>query len=411
MTEICIWVNLKVYTKHLALTSRDRCYLVSLIVESELQLLGRLNQTIRKDVWQKWSIEIAKLFKGESKELYYVPYHVVDGKVIQASGLIHNRLITHRRSLAAVGTKKRNSDSDSGCSSKSSTASKLHKRIRPLPDEFKESEHINCQQNLDWLQGTSYPQETLKHRWQSTFDARIKILKEVSFIEYFKRFPGLSLPNGHELLTSDFQTVYPLANHKFEENFPLIKMKLLKLLADKAESNRSDDTIIELLDFASAGEEQAIIAALLGIVALLRQMHTVAVPKKKIWRLTRDETRISFLARIPTASEVEIFSIQREAFNASKGIPNQPYILAVGPSWKNIHLFEIITTAGPRYQVSTICEAVKLTYNLFWALDCAYPKASFPCWMLIQRAMFDMTSKFDVEGVPLRELLSQLNQI
>ncbi|KAL4706287.1 hypothetical protein ACJJTC_013543 [Scirpophaga incertulas] len=168
--------------KGLALTSRDRCYLVSLIVESALQLLGRLNQTIRKDVWQKWSIEIAKLFKGESKELYYVPYHVVDGKVIQASGLIHNRLITHRRSLAAVGTKKRNSDSDSGCSSKSSTASKLHKRIRPLPDEFKESEHINCQQNLDWLQGTSYPQETLKHRWQSTFDARIKILKEVSFI-------------------------------------------------------------------------------------------------------------------------------------------------------------------------------------------------------------------------------------
>ncbi|KAL4703692.1 hypothetical protein ACJJTC_005256 [Scirpophaga incertulas] len=161
----------------------------------------------------------------------------------------------------------------------------------------------------------------------------------------------------------------------------------------------------------ASGEEQANIVALLGIVALLRQMHTVAVPKKKIWRLTRDETRISFLARIPTASEVEIFSIQREAFNASKGIPNQPYILAVGPSWKNIHLFEIITTAGPRYQVSTICEAVKLTYNLFWALDCAYPKASFPCWMLIQRAMFDMTSKFDVEGVPLRELLSQLNQI
>ncbi|KAL4703683.1 hypothetical protein ACJJTC_005247 [Scirpophaga incertulas] len=210
---------------------------------------SQLHSLLSKHTKGKLLIENAQ--KGESKELYYVPYHVVDGKVIQASGLIHNRLITHRRSLAAVGTKKRNSDSDSGCSSKSSTASKLHKRIRPLPDEFKESEHINCQQNLDWLQGTSYPQETLKHRWQSTFDARIKILKEVSFIEYFKRFPGLSLPNGHKLLTSDFQTVYPLANHKFEENFPLIKLKLLKLLADKAESNRSDDTIIELLDLAS----------------------------------------------------------------------------------------------------------------------------------------------------------------
>lgn len=49
------------------LTSRDRLYIVAMIVEAELQLLKKLNQSIRKNVWQTWSNGITTLFKGESK--------------------------------------------------------------------------------------------------------------------------------------------------------------------------------------------------------------------------------------------------------------------------------------------------------------------------------------------------------
>lgn len=96
-----------------ALTSKNRSFVVSLIVEYELQALQKINQTIRKDVWQKWANQIPVLFKGENKDLYYVPFHVLDGKVIQAGGLIHNRLITHRRSLSPV-SQKRKLGSESG---------------------------------------------------------------------------------------------------------------------------------------------------------------------------------------------------------------------------------------------------------------------------------------------------------
>lgn len=138
-------------------------------------------------------------------------------------------------------------------------------------------------------------------------------------------------------------------------------------------------------------------------------MHTVTVPKKKLWRLTREETRNGFLARVANASEIDTYCTQREMLNVTKGIPNQPFILAVGPSWDNVHIYEIVTTAGGiRYQVPTIVAAINITYNIYWVLDCAYPKVAAPCWMFIQRAIFGMTSKFDVEGVPLRELLSQI---
>ncbi|KAJ8709363.1 hypothetical protein PYW07_009189 [Mythimna separata] len=52
-------------------------------------------------------------------------------------------------------------------------------------------------------------------------------------------------------LTTDFEAVYPKANHEFEEKFPIIKQKLLKLLAERAESNKAEQTTLDLLELAA----------------------------------------------------------------------------------------------------------------------------------------------------------------
>lgn len=140
-------------------------------------------------------------------------------------------------------------------------------------------------------------------------------------------------------------------------------------------------------------------------------MPIIAVPKNKVWRLSRDETKNGFLPRVATASEIGAYCIQREMLYLEKGIPNQPFILAVGPAWENIQQYEIVITFEIRYQVPTICAAIKHIYNIYWALDSAYPKVATPCWMFIQLAIYKMTSKYDVEGVPLRELMSRLNAV
>lgn len=189
-----------------SLTPRDRAYIVRLIVESELKALDQINNTIRKDVWQRWAAEIAEVFKGESSTLYYVPYHIVQDKVIQASGLIHYRLITHRRSLATENNKKRSNseESDSGSSSKSSKTES--KRVRPLPDNFKINEEkssplSSSSEQLDWLRGSSGPYDTVLVKWRATFELRSKLLENHSYLEYFKTFPALQLPNGYQLVS------------------------------------------------------------------------------------------------------------------------------------------------------------------------------------------------------------------
>lgn len=156
------------------------------------------------------------------------------------------------------------------------------------------------------------------------------------------------------------------------------------------------------------GEEQANLAAFLAVANLLRQMHTVTVPRKKVWKLSREEVRAGFIGLVSTAADILRYCEDREKLITAKGIPNQPYILAVGSSWANVTQYEIVINKTLRYQVPNIFSAIKYTFQVYWALDCAYPKDSAPCWMFVQRAMFQMKSKFDREGVPLRELLSQV---
>lgn len=140
----------------------------------------------------------------------------------------------------------------------------------------------------------------------------------------------------------------------------------------------------------------------------MRQMPTINVPRKKLWKPSREEVRAAFIAKVSTPAEIERFCTDREAYVLSKGIPEQPYIVAVGISWSQIIQYEVVIHKGLRYQLPNICSAISTAYEIYWALDCAYPKDSAPCWMFIQRAIYDMKSKFDVESVPLRELLGKI---
>lgn len=50
-------------------------------------------------------------------------------------------------------------------------------------------------------------------------------------------------------LKSDFEQVYPTNN--FDENFPLIKKRLLEILVDKGSNIRADPALSELLDLST----------------------------------------------------------------------------------------------------------------------------------------------------------------
>lgn len=151
---------------------------MKIIVEAELRNLSKYTNSIRKNIWEHWANEVVQLFKSETPEIYYVPYHIVDGKVIQASGMFHNRLITHRRLLSPTNKRKPSTSSESSDSGVNSTGSK---RIRPLPEtstaltsENTKEFNSNANDCIDWLRGSSSTDDLVTEKWLITFELRNK---------------------------------------------------------------------------------------------------------------------------------------------------------------------------------------------------------------------------------------------
>ncbi|XP_063529323.1 uncharacterized protein LOC134755729 [Cydia strobilella] len=406
------------------LSSSDRKILTALIVEAEVRKLKENTDPIRKETWDTWTSEIIKLFPGETKGVYYNPFRLVDGKAIQASGLIVNRLITVRRKLnAEIRSRSRsrnssNSDKSSDSSGdqnkrKKSAVKSSNARVRPFPDTFQtiSTNQDSEKDTVQWLKHSSSPRELVETKWNSCLHERMAALQEGDHVSYLSIFPALQCPWGYELLASDFDKIYPEIEGKFEENFPVVKGRLLSLLDEKAQQlTRPDTSIQTVLDLATSGEEQANVATFLAVPLLLKQMHTVPVKGvRKPWNPSRLEVSNAFLSLVPSTSDLQSHFSERKATLQEKKLPVLPYLVAVGACWQDVTQYDLIISEDIRYTFPSICKAVSNTFKILWALDLPYSKDCAPVWMFIQRSIYVMKSKFDTEGTPMLDLLASVS--
>ncbi|XP_063545226.1 uncharacterized protein LOC134755163 [Cydia strobilella] len=406
------------------LSSSDRKILTALIVEAEVRKLKENTDPIRKETWDTWTSEIIKLFPGETKGVYYNPFRLVDGKAIQASGLIVNRLITVRRKLnAEIRSRSRsrnssNSDKSSDSSGdqnkrKKSAVKSSNARVRPFPDTFQtiSTNQDSEKDTVQWLKHSSSPRELVETKWNSCLHERMAALQEGDHVSYLSIFPALQCPWGYELLASDFDKIYPEIEGKFDENFPVVKGRLLSLLDEKAQQlTRPDTSIQTVLDLATSGEEQANVATFLAVPLLLKQMHTVPVKGvRKPWNPSRLEVSNAFLSLVPSTSDLQSHFSERKATLQEKKLPVLPYLVAVGACWQDVTQYDLIISEDIRYTFPSICKAVSNTFKILWALDLPYSKDCAPVWMFIQRSIYVMKSKFDTEGTPMLDLLASVS--
>ena len=96
---------------------------------------------------------------------------------------------------------------------------------------------------------------------------------------------------------------------------------------------------------------------------------------------------------------------RRRAKLASFGLTVQPYIIAVGSD--AIHAVYVVVDSK-KYEVPTVLKAVDICFKAFQALHAAYPVESYPVWIFLQRAVFDITTKWDREVISVNSLLTEL---
>lgn len=85
-----------------------------------------------------------------------------------------------------------------------------------------------------------------------------------------------------------------------------------------------------------------------------------------------------------------------------------PFIVAVGPSWRQVQQYDLVISKTVSYTFDKFLPALVVLYKILWVFDLPYAKESLPVWMVIQRAFFEMTSSYDIVGTPVQELLDEL---
>lgn len=150
--------------------------------------------------------------------MYYLPFHLEEGRAVQASGLIHNRLIHVRRKLRCGDNRKRRRSSEgnsseggesTGSSKKLTKPNREKSRLRPLPVSFEhQPPAINddlddqVEECLEWLKFSS-PVFLVEEKWKRTFQERKQILTEKELNGYIDLFPALQAPWGYKLVSME----------------------------------------------------------------------------------------------------------------------------------------------------------------------------------------------------------------
>jgi hypothetical protein len=153
------------------------------------------------------------------------------------------------------------------------------------------------------------------------------------------------------------------------------------------------------------------LAALLAIPRLLSKIpsNIIVVSNRKVnWRPSREELVNAFIDLTSvTSGDIDKVIENRFKIFQKYNQPLLPFIVGVGPAGE-IDQYLIILSRDVRYSCLTIRETVDKTYKLLWALNVSYPKDSLPSWMIIQRFVYEYTSKYDTRSTITDILLEKL---
>ncbi|KAF7991027.1 hypothetical protein HCN44_000832 [Aphidius gifuensis] len=217
----------KFYIRNGSLDKNTRNLMVRLIIDNEknrqfdpIYQQGQPRRlksfSISKEQFNTWSDEAVILFPGTSKTALYTPYRshrvqesMPDGQIvkrvqkIKASGSFVNHLSYTQGQLKE----------------KHLTTDPWQHIEAPVVRDANEEE----QTAVDWLSHHLDPDDQVKIKWDQSFGIRQQKLKSGNYQlhEYYKDFPCLEVAIGAELLSSDFNKIYPDAADKLFDRWEI----------------------------------------------------------------------------------------------------------------------------------------------------------------------------------------------
>ncbi|KAJ1524660.1 hypothetical protein ONE63_011143 [Megalurothrips usitatus] len=194
------------------------------------------------------------------------------------------------------------------------------------------------------------------------------------------------------ILETDFNRIYPdLKDQAFLgwDNF----IRTTVLVAKK---DVKDPLGRELLrEISSCGPEnnRGKFCLVLALMASVRANHTSGAEK-----LTISTVRDSYLLHATTGKEIKAqIRARRVTFTSGSDGGGRPLIVVVGPKLSKVEAI-YVSVAHLLYEVSCAITALDVCFKSFHAVHMEHPPECGHIWLLIQRALYNLTTEWDKEA-------------
>ncbi|KAJ8703702.1 hypothetical protein PYW08_016967 [Mythimna loreyi] len=170
--------------------------------------------------------------------------------------------------------------------------------------------------------------------------------------------------------------MYPDYGDKFNENWPLIKSKLISTAKKKGLINEIDES----------NEEQTDLAALTSLPFLMSTSNvtsTKKATKKTQWRPSKREVLEGFITQVASPAEVAVEITRKRDKLMEMDLQMQPFVIAVVSPNKSITARYIVIN-NITYEMPTITKAVEACLKAIFVLNAEYPKESHHVWQFVQ---------------------------
>ncbi|XP_044011925.1 uncharacterized protein LOC122854951 isoform X2 [Aphidius gifuensis] len=386
----------KFYIRNGSLDKNTRNLMVRLIIDNEknrqfdpIYQQGQPRRlksfSISKEQFNTWSDEAVILFPGTSKTALYTPYRshrvqesMPDGQIvkrvqkIKASGSFVNHLSYTQGQLKE----------------KHLTTDPWQHIEAPVVRDANEEE----QTAVDWLSHHLDPDDQVKIKWDQSFGIRQQKLKSGNYQlhEYYKDFPCLEVAIGAELLSSDFNKIYPDAADKLFDRWEIVRPVLINYLNSCKDITQADSGLVHALPTLPHHNQDAIIFYLLPYIIQAPSLRLKKGEKNN--KLSIVERRAFFMIHVETAADIQPAINRQRNILSNHNLTFQPIPVLVGPinDIQSVYVYVNETVNSSIYVVNSVLHAIDLTFKLFFSLQCKFPEKADHLWNFIQKGLYEI---------------------
>ncbi|XP_070071409.1 uncharacterized protein [Drosophila takahashii] len=284
-----------------------------------------------------------------------------------------------------------------------------HVTQKPSLDQMSEVDVSVGNTLKGYLNRSSSNWEEIKDKWQKTFTMRQNDLRQMEWEEFFKSWSKLSHARAPELISIDFNIMYPSKSHLLLAKWDSFKTHIAAVYK-KSLSNKCFKELFKRGESSFDPNIQDYIYTTLLTTLLPPSARFVNESGKQFKKTTIMDSQECFIIRADTHSDIDIKIAKIISKFYSVGMTVQPFLVVVGLADDCIKSF-FVYFEKMLYKLDSFLDSLDICFQIFQVLNLKYPSACQQPWLFIQKYFYEISTEYDLKSPRIAHLLNELKNL